>query len=849
MLPFLFLSCSFGTQEKLSPSLVKGKINLNQKKQPYSFKKEGLVPLRGEWEFYWRELLTYREIRALPDEKKRYITIPGNWEGMMYEGRKLPRNGFATYHAEVTVPDANALYGMKLSMIYTAYKIWIDDELVDSFGTVGTTREQTNAKLSSRVIIFQPRKQRFSVTLHVSSYDSYRQGMNTPILLGREAQVREEQFISLFLNIFFAGLIFSMALYHFVIYLFRRRDRTSLFFGIFCVFICFHAFFEGEMLLSFLFPWLNFHMEEMIQRLMLVSLVPLYYYYLYYFFDEKFGKWLPRSSAIVSSVFAFLILVLPYSYMFYLWDIYSVIIVFFLLSGLGLIIQQVIARTPYSVAALSGTLVIIVTSAYDLIIDLAQLPVSNLFIYGLVIFLINQASINAAKLSSAYSHIMVLSDELNISHQALIKSYSLMEKRVEERTAELKERNEELAHEIEVRKNIEEALKKAKVEAESANRAKSTFLANMSHEIRTPLNGIIGLLQLLDNQLPTDDLKEYLQLMDLSAKNLMNLINDILDFSKIESGKMVLEKTDFSIRDVVNAICRTFEYMAQEKGVDLESRVEDDVPELITGDPGRLSQILVNLVSNAVKFTNEGKITVTVSTSETCEKGITLFFEVADTGIGISEDKLKLIFDSFSQADPSTTRNYGGTGLGLAIARRLVTLMKGTISVESNPGKGSRFYFTVYFDYSTSVPEDFITRSKGGSQDTFETPMNILVAEDDLISQKLILKILERRGHSVTIVENGLQVLERVREENFDCIFMDAFMPEMDGIETTAAVRLFEEKEGKYTPIIALTADALAESRSKYLKAGMDDYLSKPVTISELVAILQSVAAGKKNLP
>jgi len=413
-----------------------------------------------------------------------------------------------------------------------------------------------------------------------------------------------------------------------------------------------------------------------------------------------------------------------------------------------------------------------------------------------------------------------------------------LQQAVDEQTQDLQREkllaNQEKALVETQKQEIERLLRRA----EEASRLKSQFLANVSHELRTPMNGVLGTIELVLKGDLSAEQREYLELMRESAESLLGLLNELLDFARVESGRFSLQLAPFSPREEIQFVVQSLGTKALEKGLYLESHVMDEVPRRILGDRQRFRQILLNLAGNAIKFTDRGTVSIGAEMGES-----ELRVSVSDTGVGIASEQTASIFEAFYQVDGSHTRRHGGTGLGLAISKRLVETMGGAIGVQSRPGSGSRFWFTVPAQPASEPPMI--------GQPPQELPglhgLRVLVAEDNIVNRKVLGALLKRHGAEAAFAENGREAIDLVAKQQFDVVLMDVQMPEIDGLEAVRLIRERERVSGGHVPVIALTAYAMAGDREKFLAAGMDAYLSKPYRAEDLIQLLAERGEAKRG--
>ena len=744
-----------------------------------NFETEQSVELNGEWVFYWEELLTPSSLYDNSGNKE-FVDFPHLWN----DDPNLSSFGFATYTLKLIKPKNPPHLALTIPDLYTAYTLYINGKEISRNGQVASNQEDyTPFWLPKTISINQFDSDTLNLVLQVSNFDHSKGGIRLPIILGNQEYLERERTIEIGYTLLLTGCLFMIGLFFLGLYLFGRHEEPMIYFAAVCFFFSYRVFGTELYPLHYLFPELPWILTIKAEYFSLYFTAFIFCTFVKKLYPDEIHKYVIHIFSWIFGLLSAITVFFPAFYFTKLINLFFGVLPLFIAYITWVYVKATINKREGSGFALASTIMVFVVFLHNLLEYLTILE-ENLLLNFIGFF----------------SFFFL---------QSLILSY-----------------------------RYTNSLSKARIKAEEAARAKSQFLSTMSHEIRTPLNAVIGLSELL---LDTDSEKEkqdFAKHIKKSGENLLEILNNILDYSKFETTGIEKDLKPLNVVNVVHDVVNMLAPLSKPKKLDINTKISTDIPEWVLTDETHIKQILINLLGNAIKFTNEGSILISVDLAQSKNRKGNLKFSVKDTGGGISKKDINRLFKSFTQLDASSTRKHGGTGLGLVISKKLVEALGGEIWFESELNKGSLFYFTIDAK-ETSAPER--------QQQKVESPkekiplkthdVRVLVVEDNLLNQKVIVKILDKSDLDITIANNGKEALKEIETSDFDLIFMDMEMPVMDGLETTRYIRKNLPSE-KQPIIIAMTANAFVEDRDKCLEAGMNDFVSKPVSVDKVKAML-----------
>lgn len=745
------------------------------------------VQLKGEWEFYKNQLLGPED--SLINYKPVFIKVPELWNS---EKNGISPKGYGTYRLRIIFPAGTSSDQLALYVPdgYSAIRVFVNDENFFQMGVPGTDAAST-------IPLFRPAAKRLhfvgdTVTLlvQVANFHHKRGGLYRPFSVGDNDQLKNEREVNRSYDLFLTGCLFMGGLFFLGLFFFSRHDRVILYFSLFCLFYTYRIMGTDEYSLHQIFPKLSWFVALRLEYLSLfisVVFLTLYNRTLYpNEFHEKVLQWF----LLLAGAAILITLLLPSSIYTYLTDPFVAILVLTLLYSFYVYIKAYIKKRPGAIYSLLSAMLLIA-----------------LFILAV---LSHYTNTHLHKLLMIFLHVGFFYS------QSLVLSYRFAYQ-----------------------------LKSARDEALAAYRAKSTFLSTMSHEIRTPLNSVIGITQLMLQKKPEGEQKDLLDTLSFSANNLLYIINDILDISKIEAGKMSLSPLPSSLGKIGKQVVHSAKVLAKDKGIDLLFECDEKLfDQYVQIDPDRTTQVITNLVQNAIKFTHEGSVKVKMSITEESQDKILVKVAVIDTGIGISESQQKLIFEKFTQADSTINRNYGGTGLGLSICKEILALQGVELKLDSTLGKGSTFWF----EHQLNKVEAIDDASSNGNYSEIElqeifSGKKVLLAEDNPINMMVAEKLFQQMAPEIELLkaQNGEEAFHLYQQYLPQLVLMDINMPIMNGLDSTKAIRAYELAMGKNpTPILALSAGSIREDLERCLASGMNDMVAKPFKMEELKQIMAS---------
>lgn len=765
----LFFSVSFSFAKNVTATPIAKKGVLDLRNQNFEDKLE----LNGEWFFYWKQLLApNKPITA----KGKLINFPTKWNDEVINGQKLSSFGYASYSLTILLPENREVLRIAMPDSYTAYSLFVNGKKVASNGVVATTRAEYVPRWQYEAFDLPIKSDTLHLILHIANFEHVNGGMKDAIYIGKKANIVLERRRIEAIDLLLTGCLFMGGLFFMGLYFFGNRDKATLLFSLYSMVYCYRIMGVGNYELHTILPEVSWYVTARIEYSSLFISIALFGLYTRYLYPIDMSKRIVHIVVGICLLFTLISLFFPPIVFTQLVNPFLIVTVFCIVYTLFVYIRAYKRNRPGSKYTLMSSVALMSVFAITLLHYWNIIPELQLLSFvGYVSFFFLQSLI--------------------LSHRVSFQ------------------------------------LQRARAQAEQGLIAKSEFLSTMSHEIRTPLNSVIGMSHLLLRNDPRKDQVEQLDIMLFSANNLLGIVNDILDYNKLEAGKIDFESADVDLISITRNIVAGMQGYAQEKKIDLLVDIDPSLKNNLIGDPTRLFQVLTNLVHNAIKFTNEGFVEVSVIVIAQTSNEITLKIQVRDTGIGISKEKQKIIFERFTQADSSTSRSFGGTGLGLAISKRILEMQDIALKVISEEGKGATFYFIHTFKKGglLTKEQEAISHFTNESSIAFKG-LNILLVDDNALNVMVAQRLLQGWGASVDIAVDGHDALTKIDKKKHKLVFMDLHMPVMDGYEAAKKMR----ENGLIMPIIALTANLKKEIEDKIKAAGMDDIIVKPFLPAEL---------------
>lgn len=745
-----------------------------------------ILDLDGEWLFNWKQLLGPAQFDTKPSTTAEF---PALWKNIKVNGHAIPPIGYATYRLTVLLPHGSEPLKLSLPDVYSAYRFYVNGQLAAQNGQVSTSAKGFAPRWQVNEVDIPANTDTLRLMLQIANFVHSKGGTNQSLLIGSKRIIELNSFRSNAIDFLLTGCLLMGGLFFLGLYLLGNRDKAILMFALFSIVYSYRILGTDNYVLHTLLPNLNWYLTIRLEYISLFAGIGLFGFYCHYLYPKDQNSKVVYSVGIICAAFVLATLVLSPWYFTQLISPFIILSVICMFYVPYLYIKAYRNKRPgagYSLISsfvLMSIFVIVLLHYWGI---LPQMPMVNFAGYVAFFFL-----------------------------QSLVLSH-----------------------------RVSFTLKRANLQAAEGLKAKSEFLSTMSHEIRTPLNSVIGLSHLLLKSEPRPDQQEHLNAMIFSANNLLNIVNDILDYSKIEAGKIAFENIEMDIAGLAGAVVKSLETAAQDKGLDLKLNIDSSLKNTVFGDPTRTSQVITNLVHNAIKFTLKGQVALSITVRSQTEHEIALCIEVKDTGIGISENNQALIFERFTQADSSTSRGFGGTGLGLSICKRILELQHSSLQLISKEGEGSNFFFTQSFEKSGIIVKPKIVAPKPAGDTKPFTGVHILLAEDNPMNVMVAQAFLKRWGASVEVATNGQEALDKLDVERHQLVLMDIHMPVMDGYQSAGIMR----RNGVKTPIIALTATLPSEIGFDLAINGINDMLLKPFLPDELHAkISHHIFKNKTN--